>query len=153
MLQWWRRARNMQFVEGSYVAVCYLASKTERYSKTDYHRFGWKKAPTSFCKCAWAAAWWRKVFGWCYLDPKTVTLTYQVMLAHLQWFCDSWCWNQLHSGRVCLIPYSSKYLYITGKWFTRGYWHICCFYVYLFDKAHQPPTSQTQDGGHFQHGC
>lgn len=37
----------MQFVEGSYVVVCYLASKTERYSKTDYHRFGWKKAPTS----------------------------------------------------------------------------------------------------------
>lgn len=33
----------MQFVEGRYVVVCYLASKTERYSKTDYHRFGWKK--------------------------------------------------------------------------------------------------------------
>lgn len=31
----------MQFVEGRYVVVCYLASKTERYSKTDYHRFGW----------------------------------------------------------------------------------------------------------------
>lgn len=34
----------MQFVEGSYVVVCYLASKTERYSKTDYHRFGWEKS-------------------------------------------------------------------------------------------------------------
>lgn len=41
----------MQFVEGSYVVVCYLASKTERYSKTDYHRFGWKKARVCLSCC------------------------------------------------------------------------------------------------------